>query len=111
MLRLCAEPGLVRPGRVALDGTKLDANASKHKAMRYDRIVPKIEQLGAEVKALFLETERVDRAEDDTFGEDRRPGGLAGELARRESCLEKLRAAKEAIEADAREEAEPAARP
>ena len=110
VLRLCAKAGLVRLGRVALDGTKLDANASKHKAMSYDHIVPRIAELEAEVKALLEEAERVDRAEDEAFGENRRGDELSAELARRESRLEKLRAAKEAIEAEAREKAEAGAR-
>ena len=106
VLRLGAKAGFVRLGRVALDGTKLDANASKHKAMSYDHIVAKIAELEAEVKALLEEAERVDQA----FGEDRRGDERSAELARRESRLEKLRAAKEAIEAEAREKAEAAAR-
>lgn len=110
LLALCAKAGLVRLGRVALDGTKLDANASKHKAMSYDHIVPKIEQLEAEVKSLLEEAERVDEAEDEAFGKDRRGDELSAELSRRESRLEKLRAAKEAIEAEAKEKAEAAAR-
>ena len=110
VLALCAKAGLLRLGRVALDGTKLDANASKHKAMSYDHIVPKIEQLEAEVKELLEEAERVDRAEDEAFGEDRRGDELSAELSRRESRLEKLRAAKEAIEREAKEKAETAAR-
>ena len=110
VLALCAKAGLVRLGRVALDGTKLDANASKHKAMSYDHILPRIAELKAEVRALLEEAERVDSAEDEAFGEDRRGDELSGELARRESRLEKLRAAKEAIEAEAMEKAKAAAR-
>jgi hypothetical protein len=60
VLQLCAKAGLLRLGRVALDGTKLDANASRHNAMSYDHIVVKIEQLEAEVKSLLEEAERVD---------------------------------------------------
>jgi len=110
VLRVCAEAGLVRLGRVALDGTKLAANASRHKAMSYDRIVPKIDQLQAEVDALLAEAEAVDEAEDQQFGEDRRGDEVAPELARREGRLAKLRAARDAIEADAAERAEAAAR-
>ncbi len=110
VLALCAKAGLVRLGRVALDGTKLDANASKHKAMSYDHIVPKIAELEAEVKALLEEAERVDQAEDEAFGCDRRGDELSAELSYRKSRLEKLRAAKEAIEHEAREKAEAAAR-
>lgn len=110
VLQLCAKAGLVRLGRVALDGTKLDANASKHKAMSYDHIVPKIEQLESEVKKLLEEAERVDASEDEAFGKDRRGDELSAELSRRESRLEKLRAAKEAIEREAKEKAEATAR-
>ena len=92
VLGLCAKAGLVRLGRVALDGTKLIANASRHKAMSYDRIVPKIEELQAEVDALLAEAEGIDQAEDEAFGEDRRGDEIPAELVRRESRLEKLRA-------------------
>jgi transposase len=110
VLALCAKAGLVRLGRVALDGTKLDANASRHKAMSYDHLGPKIEGLQAEVDVLLAEAEAADRAEDEAFGEDRRGDEIAPELARRESRLAKLRQAKEAIESEARDKAEAAAR-
>ena len=110
VLGLCGKAGLVRLGRVALDGSKLLANASRHKAMSYDHIVPKIEQLQAEVDAMLAEAETIDQAEDEAYGEDRRGDEVAPELRRRESRLEKLRAAKEAIEAEAREKAEATAR-
>jgi transposase len=110
VLRVCAEAGLVRLGRVALDGTKLAANASRHKAMSYDRIGPKIDQLQGEVDALLAEAEAVDEAEDREFGPDRRGDQIPAELTRRESRLGKLRAAKDAIEADAAERAAAAAR-
>ena len=110
VLALCAKAGLVSLGRVALDGTKLDANASRHKAMSYDRIVPKIEQLEGEVDAMLAEAEATDATEDEAYGPDRRGDEIAPELRRRESRLAKLRAAKEAIEAEARERAEAAAR-
>lgn len=110
VLQVCAQAGLVRLGRVALDGTKLHANASKHKAISYDRIVPKIDQLHAEVDALLAEAEAVDQAEDDEHGPERRGDEIPAELARRETRLAKLRAAKEQIEADAAEKAAAAAR-
>jgi hypothetical protein len=110
VLGLCATAGLVSLGRVALDGTKLLANASRHKAMSYDHIVPKIDQLQAEVDAMLAEAEAVDTAEDEAYGEDRRGDEIAPELRRRESRLEKLWAAKEAIEAEACEKAERDAR-
>lgn len=110
VLALCAKAGLVRLGRVALDGTKVKANASRRKAMSYDRIGPKMTQLEAQVKELLDEAEQVDAAEDTAFGPDRRGDELPAELARRSSRLAKLRAAKEAIESEARQKAGAAAR-
>jgi transposase len=105
VLALCAEAGLVCLGRVALDGTKLRASASRHKAMSHDRLGPRIGQLEAEVAAILADAEATDRAEDDEFGPDRRGDEVPAELARRETRLAKLRAAKEAIESDARNKA------
>ncbi len=105
VLALCAQAGLVRLGRVALDGTKLRASASKHKAMSYDRMGPRIEELEAQVAAMLAEAEAADAAEDAEFGEDKRGDELPAELATKEGRLAKLRAAKEAIEAEAREKA------
>ena len=105
VLTLCAQAGLVKLGRVALDGTKLRASASRHKAMSYDRLGPKIEQLQSEVAAILAEAEETDRTEDAAFGEDKRGDEVPVELARREGRLAKMRAAKEAIEQDAREKA------
>jgi len=105
VLVLSAEAGLVKLGRVALDGTKLRASASRHKAMSHDRLGPKIDQLQTEVAAFLTEAEATDQAEDEEFGEDKRGDEVPTELARRETRLAKMRAAKEAIEADAREKA------
>jgi transposase len=108
-LRLCAEAGLVKLGRLALDGTKLRANASRHKAMSYERMTKaeaeteaEIAELRAQAKALFEEAEATDAAEDELYGADRRGDELPDELARRESRLARLREAKAALEADAR---------
>jgi len=101
VLVLCSEAGLVKLGRVALDGTKLRASASRHKAMSYSRLGPRIEHLQGEVAALLAEAEATDRAEDEEFGEDKRGDEVPPELARRETRIAKMRAAKEAIEADA----------
>jgi transposase len=109
VLALCAGAGLVSLGRVALDGTKLRADANRHKAMSYERMGPKIDQLQAEVDALLAQAEAADRADDELFGEDRRGDELPPELARRESRLEKLRAAKAAIEKEASDKAAEAA--
>jgi len=105
VLALCAEAGLVSLGRVALDGTKLRASASRHKAMSYDRLGPRMDEIKRQVAAMLAEAEAVDRAEDEEFGEDRRGDELPKELATREGRLAKMRAAKEAIEAEAREKA------
>ena len=105
VLALCAQAGLVRLGRVALDGTKLRAAASKHKAMSYDRMGPRIEELEAQVAAMLAEAEDTDAAEDAEFGEDKRGDELPPELATKEGRLAKLRAAKESIEAEARHKA------
>jgi transposase len=105
VLVLCSEAGLVTLGRVALDGTKLRASASRHKAMSYGRLGPRIEQIQAEVAAILADAEATDLAEDEEFGVDKRGDEVPPELARRESRLAKLRAAKEAIEAEAAEKA------
>ena len=105
VLVLCSEAGLVKLGRVALDGTKLRASASRRKAMSYGRLGPRIEQLEAEVAAILADAEATDLAEDAEFGEDKRGDEVPPELARRETRLVKLRAAKEAIEAEAAEKA------
>lgn len=109
-LRLCRQAGLVGLGLLALDGTKLRANASRHKAMSYERMLSSEQRLEAEiaeiqanVSALLSEAEQVDAAEDQRFGADRRGDELPAELARRESRLEKIREAREALERQARE--------
>lgn len=101
VLVLCSEAGLVKLGRVALDGTKLRASASRHKAMSYSRLGPRIEHLEAEVGSMLAEAEATDLAEDEQFGEDKRGDEVPPELARRETRIAKMRAAKEAIEAEA----------
>lgn len=100
---------MVRLGKVALDGTKLRANASRHKAMSYGRMCEREKVLAAEVEAMLAEAERVDAAEDERLGKDKRDDDLPGELGRRESRLAKIRAAKAALEAEAQEVAERAA--
>ena len=105
VLRLCGRAGLVRLGRVALDGTKLRASASRHKAMSYGRLGPRIDEIEAQVAAILAEAEALDRAEDDKFGDDKRGDELPRELATREGRLVKLRAAKAAIEAEASQKA------
>jgi transposase len=100
-LKLCQAAGMVSLGRVALDGTKVGANASKRKAMSYARLTEKEKILAEEISALMAEAQRIDDAEDAQFGKDRRGDELPAELARRESRLAKLREAKQALEAEA----------
>ena len=102
VLVLCQKAGLVKLGRVALDGTKLKANASKHKAMSYGRMVERETALAAEVKAILDEAEAVDAAEDQLYGEAR-GDELPPELRTREGRLAKIREAKAALEEEARE--------
>jgi len=109
-LRLCKKAGLVKMGSLAIDGTKLRANASRHKAMSYERMGKAEVQLEAEIAAieaqaaaLLSDAEAVDREEDERYGPDRRGDELAAELARRESRLARIREAKAALEAEERE--------
>src|SRR6266849_3151853 len=109
VLRLCEQAGLVKLGHVAVDGSKLRANASKHKAMSYERMCTKEEQLAAEVERLLQAAAATDEAEDQQYGKGRRGDELPQELARRESRLRKIREAKAALEAEAKEQAKAAA--
>jgi transposase len=109
-LRVCKQAKLVGLGLLALDGTKVRANASRHKAMSYERMVKKEAQLEAEiaelrtnVDALLQEAERVDAEEDERFGPENRGDELPEELRRRETRLAKIREAKQTLEAQARE--------
>jgi transposase len=106
VLQLCQRAGLVKLGHVALDGTKIKANASKHKAMSYERMGEAEKELEAEVQALLAEAARVDAEEDGKYGKGKRGDELPKELARRESRLEKIREVKAALEQEAREAAE-----
>ena len=106
VLRLCQEAGLVQLGHVALDGTKVKANASKHKAMSYARLAAAEEALTRTVERLLHDAERIDVEEDARYGEDRRGDELPPEFAHREGRLRKIREAKAALEREAREKAE-----
>jgi transposase len=107
-LQLAQRIGMVKMGRVALDGTKLEADASRHKAMSYDRLIDKEEKIEAEIAelearaaALLADAESVDAAEDDRFGPDGKDSDLPAELDRREKRLARLQAARAQIEAEA----------
>jgi len=110
-LRLCRQAGLVKLGRVAIDGTKIKANASKHKAMSYGRMRTQEAALEQEVHALLRQAEAADREDDRRYGPERRGDELPAELARRESRLQKIREAKAALEAEARAPAQAEGRP
>lgn len=106
VLTLAHKAGLVKLGHVALDGTKIKANASKHKAMSYGRMCTAEERLAAEVAALLQRAEEADAAEDAQFGPDASGDDVPEELRRREERLRKIREAKAALEAEARARAE-----
>jgi len=105
-LRLCQKAGLVKLGHVAIDGTKIQGNASKHKAMSYERMGETEKKLKEEVEALLQRANAVDAAEDDKYGKGQSGDELPAELARRESRLAKIRAAKAELEAEAQQKAE-----
>jgi len=109
VLKLCQKAGLVKLGHVALDGTKIKANASRHKAMSYKRMKEEATRLEAEIGELMKKAEAVDEEEDHRYGKDKRGDELPKEMAFRESRLKKIREAKEALEGDAKREAEIAA--
>jgi transposase len=104
VLELALESGTVKLGRVSLDGTKVKANASKHKAMSYGKAQEKQQQLRQEVKELLAQAAAADEEEDQRHG-DRRGDELPEELRRRETRLAKIKQAKKAIEQRAREKA------
>ena len=105
VLQLCEKAGLVTLGHVAIDGTKVLANASKHKAMSYERMVQTEERLQKEVASLLEAAERADQAEDEIHGKGKRGDDLPAELARRNTRLKKIAEAKAALQAEAKEKA------
>jgi transposase len=90
--------GLVKLGRVAIDGTKVKANASRHKAMSYDRMKQEEKRLESEIAELLGQAERTDRKEDQEYGSEKRGDEIPEELQRRESRLKKIREAKKRLE-------------
>lgn len=106
VLRLCQKSGLVALGHVALDGTKVKANASKHKAMSYERMKKSEEELAADVRRHFKEAETTDQAEDEQFGKGKRGDEMPDWVKNKQKRLEKIREAKAALEAEARQKAQ-----
>ncbi|MGB6852099.1 MAG: transposase, partial [Thermoanaerobaculia bacterium] len=102
VLRLCQKAGLVKLGHVAMDGTKVQANASKHKAMSYARMEEGEARLQAQVRELLARAEAVDQDEDARFGEGQREEDLPEELRCREDRLRRIQEAKAELEAEAK---------
>src|SRR6202035_114038 len=105
MLQIALQAGTMKLGRVVLDGSKVKANASKHKAMSYGRMQEDEKRLRAEVKRLLEQAEKEDGEEDARYGREQSGEELPAELARRETRLKKIREAKRALEERAREQA------
>jgi transposase len=106
VLQLCEQAGLVKLGHVALDGTKIKANASKHKAMSYERMTKREAELEAEVSGWLAAAEAADAEEDKAFGAAKRGDELPDWVANKQKRLAKIREAKAALEAEAKAKAE-----
>jgi len=105
VLMICAEAGLVKLGHVAIDGTKVKANASKHKAMSYERMTEKEAELRKEVAALLARAETVDAEDDQRYGKNKRGEDLPTELRRKETRLIQILKAKKVVEERAKAKA------
>jgi transposase len=105
VLAVCKQAGLVKFGHVALDGTKVKGNASKHKAMSYGRMQKKADELETEVNRLMAEAEKTDAAEDALYGAGKRGDELPEDLRHKQSRLKKIQEAKKALEDEARAQA------
>src|ERR1700678_4752037 len=101
VLKLCETAGLVKLGHVALDGTKIKANASKHKAMSYERMKTRETELRAEVDRWLEAAQAADAQEDKLHGASRRGDEMPGWIADKQKRLAKIREAREALEAEA----------
>jgi len=106
VLQLCQKAGLVKLGHIALDGTKVKANASKHKAMSYDRMDKTLAQLEAEVEQLLAEAQTVDEQEDARYGPGKRIEELPEDLRRRQSRIAKIKQAQQSLEDEAKAKAQ-----
>lgn len=106
VLKLCEKAGLVQLGHVALDGTKVKANASKHKAMSYDRMCQREQELAQQIAGLLRQASSVDADEDQQYGTGVGAEQLPAGLARAQQRLAKIREAKAALEQEARQMAQ-----
>jgi transposase len=102
VLQLCERAGLVKLGHVAIDGTKIKANASKYQTLSYERMKDAEQELAAEVARLLQEAQRIDDEEDERYGPGKRGDELPAELRDRETRLAKIRALKAELEAEAK---------
>ncbi len=105
-VKLCDRAGMVDLGHVSVDGSKVKANASRHKAMSYSRLQKEEERLRGEIEEIFAEAEALDRREDEELGKGNRGFDLPEELDSREKRLKKIQEAKAALELEAEEKAE-----
>jgi len=103
VLRICQMEGMVELGHVALDGSKVKANASKHKAMSYKRMRKQVEKLKEEITELVARAEKADAEEDDLYGSEKRQPEIPEELKRRKKRLERIREAQAVLEREAAE--------
>lgn len=99
---MCRQLGFVKLGHLSLDGTKVKANASKHKAMSYKRMKEEIRKLEAEIRELLSRAESADAEDDDEYGADSDGQDIPEELRRRESRLARIKQAREALEMEGR---------
>ena len=106
VLRLCQQVGLVKLGPVSPDGTKVKANALKHKAMSYARLEKKAKELEAEVRRLLTEAQTIDEAEDVEYGQGQRGDALPQNLCFKQDRLRKIKEAMTSLEQQAQAEAE-----
>jgi transposase len=106
VLKLCGKAGLVKLGHVALDGTRMRANASKNKSMSYGRMKRKEEELKQEIESWFRQAEQLDNKEDEVYGSDRRGDELPEWVTDKQKRLERIRQAKAELEAEAKAAAE-----
>src|SRR5208283_2458249 len=105
VLMLAKQMGMVKLGYVALDGTKVKANASKHKAMSYDRMNKRLDEVRAEVEELLKRAQATDDLEDKKYGKGVRGDEIPKELRFKQGRIEKIEEAKAALEEQARQEA------
>ena len=100
ILRLCQKAGMVSLGHVALDGTKVQANASKRKAMSHERMLRAEKELQKEINALIRKAEILDAQEDRRYGKGKLGSELPDELRRRQDRLARIRQARKEMEAE-----------